>query len=156
MPSKHFQDLLKRMDGVHVAKSHDYASEDGPFSNFERAAIIASWFNTPIDQVFATLIGVKIARLAELCNGKTPKNESIDDNGLDLANYAGLWQAFREYNRERESLINDRDEVNRSKVGPSGGQIFPDGPSLPYCDLCHQYIRNGSIMEHVLIMHKNK
>lgn len=135
MASKHFQDLLKRMDAVHIAKNHDYADEkESPFSNFERAAIITSWFKTPIDQVFAAIIGIKIARLAELCNGKTPKNESIDDNGLDLANYAGLWQAFREYNRERTQL-------SPSSLSDSF-----------YCDICKSQI-NDSIMHHVLITH---
>lgn len=144
--SKHFVALLEKMNKVHQEKNHDYAQAGSPFSNFERAAIIVSWFNNPIDQVFAGLIGIKIARLAELCNGKMPKNESIDDNGLDLANYAGLWQAFREYNRESNHLKNIVDEgLNKpspmythvakademNKVGPSGGQIFqhPNGPT---------------------------
>lgn len=135
MPSKHFQDLLKRMNEVHVQKNHDYANESvSPFSNFERAAIITSWFTDPIDQVFAALIGVKIARLAELCNGKTPKNESIDDNGLDLANYAGLWQAFREYNRERNPVMAISSPI--------------------YCKLCEQHI-NEDIVLHVLIKHSS-
>jgi len=85
------------MDAVHVKKNHDYAQEGNPFSNFERAAVIVSWFKNDIDKVFACLIGVKLARLAELRNGKTPNNESIRDNGIDLTNYAGLWQAYWDY-----------------------------------------------------------
>lgn len=79
---------------IHYKKNHDYASEDNPFSNFERAAIIASWFTKPIDQVFASLVGIKLARAAELCNGTTPNNESLNDTFMDQTNYSGLWGAW--------------------------------------------------------------
>lgn len=95
MPSKEFHDLLDKARIIHDRKNHDYAQEDNPFSNFQRAAEIVSWFENDIDKVFVTLIGVKLARLAELCNGKEAKNESVDDTGLDLFVYCGLWQAYR-------------------------------------------------------------
>jgi hypothetical protein len=97
MPGKgspEFVELLKKCIDVHYKKNHDYASEDNPFSNFERASIIASWFNNPVDQVFASLIGIKLARAAELCNGTTPSNESLDDTFMDQTNYSGLWGAW--------------------------------------------------------------
>ena len=100
MGSKHFHELLKTMGDIHNKKSHDYAQKDNPFSNFERAAELVKWFNNPIDQVFAGIIGIKLARLAELSNGKTPNNESIDDTRIDLSNYCVLWTAYHQWIKE--------------------------------------------------------
>jgi hypothetical protein len=97
MPGKgspEFVELLKKCIDVHYKKNHDYASEDNPFSNFERAAVIVSWFTNPVDQVYAALVGIKLARAAELCNGTTPSNESLDDTFMDQTNYSGLWGAW--------------------------------------------------------------
>jgi hypothetical protein len=67
--SKEFHELLDRMREVHEKKSHDYATEDNPFSNFEYAAQIVKAFTQPIDQVFAGIIGIKLARISELRKG---------------------------------------------------------------------------------------
>jgi hypothetical protein len=94
--SPEFYKLLERMADIHDKKSHDYAMASNPFSNFERAGEIASWFKHPVDIAFGALIGVKLARMAELtAGGKIPNNESLDDTQLDLATYAGLWAAWR-------------------------------------------------------------
>lgn len=106
------------MADTHNRKNHDYANEQDKFSNFHRAASITSWFSNPIDQVFAAIIGIKIARLAELLNGKEPLNESIRDNGLDLANYCALWEA------ERRERIDSK--LQLVETGDSGGRIFHD------------------------------
>lgn len=89
-----FIDFLDKSRDIHFKKSQDYSQEGNPFSNFERAGVLASWFNDPVDKAFVILIGVKIARLAELRNGKTPKNESIYDTFLDLGTYCFLWGAY--------------------------------------------------------------
>ena len=89
-----FLNLLEESKQIHLKKRHDYAAEDNPFSNFERSAIIMSWFNDPVDKAFANLVGTKLARLAELRNGKTAMNESIADTCLDLFTYCGLWGAY--------------------------------------------------------------
>lgn len=89
-----FLELLEQSKSIHLKKRHDYAAEDNPFSNFERSSIIMSWFNDPVDKAFANLVGTKLARLAELRNGKTAKNESIFDTCLDLFTYCGLWGAY--------------------------------------------------------------
>lgn len=90
-----FEALLDEMREVHESKNRDYASDENPYSNFEVAARIAGLFPDPIDQVFATLVGVKLARLAELKGkGKMPNNESIADTQLDLAVYAALWASY--------------------------------------------------------------
>lgn len=105
MPSKAFHDLLTKCREVHDRKSADYAQEGNSFSNFQRAAQIASWFNDNHDKTFTVLIGVKLARLAELLNGKEPKNESVQDSFEDLVNYCALWAAFH---IEKGSLIESR------------------------------------------------
>lgn len=87
--------LIHKMLEIHEIKSHDYADDSNPFSNFEFAAQVAKGFNDEVDKVFATLIGVKLARLQQLLNGKSPKNESIDDTFLDLANYSAIWASYR-------------------------------------------------------------
>lgn len=89
-----FIQLLDDSRAIHLKKNQDYAQENNPFSNFERSAIIMSWFDDPVDKAFVNLIGTKLARLAELRNGKTAKNESIYDTLLDLGTYCFLWGAY--------------------------------------------------------------
>jgi hypothetical protein len=89
--------LLEALRDLHDAKSHDYAEADNPYSNFEYAATVAERFTDPLDRVFATLLGIKLARLAELtAAGKTPKHESLQDTRRDLANYAAIWASYHE------------------------------------------------------------
>jgi hypothetical protein len=91
--SPKFEALLAEMRALHVSKNGDYAREGSPFSNFDEAAEVARGF-TGKDAVYATLIGVKLARLRNLLSsGKTPNNESIADTRRDLAMYAALWAA---------------------------------------------------------------
>lgn len=92
--SPEFLSLLEKSKEIHLIKGHDYANSENPFSNFERSSLIASWFDDPVDKGFVILIGTKIARLAELRNGKSPKNESIFDTFLDLGTYCFLWGAY--------------------------------------------------------------
>lgn len=113
MPSRHFHELLERMKEVHDRKSHDYAQDHDPFSNFRRAAQIVDWFRDPSDQVFAGIIGIKLARLAELMNGKQALNESMEDNLIDLANYVGLWYAFY---KDRQEAISVKANMGTSKL----------------------------------------
>jgi len=92
MPNLKFHAALKRMADMHDKKSADYATSLNYYSNFERAAVSAG---VPEDAVFRTLIGIKLARLVELQgNGKTPKNESIEDSLLDLAVYSVLYYSY--------------------------------------------------------------
>jgi hypothetical protein len=89
-----FTELLKRMAALHESKNADYASDGDPLSNFKEAAEVARWFSG-VDAVFASLIGVKLARLRELtAAGKTPNHESIGDTRTDLAMYAALWASY--------------------------------------------------------------
>ena len=91
-----FSDALERMRLTHDAKSHDYARVENRYSNFEFAAQIADEFPDGPDRVFATLMGIKLARLSELLSqDKTPKHESVEDTFLDLCNYGVLWWTWR-------------------------------------------------------------
>lgn len=91
-----FTGLLERMAELHDRKNHDYASDADPLSNFKEAAEVARGF-TGVDAVFASLIGVKLARLRELtATAKTPNHESIADTRTDLAMYAALWASYHE------------------------------------------------------------
>ena len=91
-----YQQLMIDAIELHDRKSHDYAQERNKYSNFTRAAELTGTFKDPVDQVFASMIGIKLARLAELLNGKEPKNESIRDSFVDLVNYAALWGSFHD------------------------------------------------------------
>lgn len=86
-----FAAALRRMEETHEAKSHDYATVENPYANFDFAQTLVARFAGAEDQVFATMVGIKLARLGELLSGKTPKHESIEDSFLDLANYVVLW-----------------------------------------------------------------
>ncbi len=94
MRNPKFAALLDEMAGLHDRKNNDYAQDANPYSNFEQAAEVARGFSG-VDAVFASLIGVKLARLRELTSaGKTPNNESIADTRTDLAMYAALWASY--------------------------------------------------------------
>lgn len=99
-----YTEALYQMAKVHEAKSHDYAKEDNKYSNFEFAAMIADEFPDGPDKVFAAIVGIKLARLAELFkNNKTPQNESIEDSFLDLCNYGVLWWTWRSQSQKEET-----------------------------------------------------
>jgi hypothetical protein len=87
----HYLKLIEKIKAVHESKSHDYAKDTNVFSNFEFAAKVAEIFTDPVDKVFATLIGIKLARLAELRSGKKPKNEPLMDTLEDMTNYSAIW-----------------------------------------------------------------
>lgn len=94
MRNPRFAALLAEMGQLHDSKNADYASDGNPYSNFEEAAAVAEGF-TGVDAVFASLIGVKLARLRELTSaGKTPNHEGIEDTRKDLAMYAALWASY--------------------------------------------------------------
>jgi len=86
-----FNQLLEQMRTIHDSKRKDYAGED-PLENFKRATIIASWFTNERDKTYATLLGIKLARLANLLsNNQAPNNESVEDTFTDGANYLLIW-----------------------------------------------------------------
>jgi hypothetical protein len=94
MKNPKFSALLKRMELIHDKKNSDYADGIDPYSNFTYAAKVSEIFTNPIDRVFAVLIGIKLARIAELGKGKDPRNESLDDSFLDIATYTAIWASY--------------------------------------------------------------
>lgn len=107
----HYTKLIEKIQKVHETKSHDYAQDDNVFSNFEYAAAVSEIFKDPVDKVFVTMIAIKLARMAELRNGKSPKNESILDTGEDGTNYFAIWVS---------RIMKELDEVERLKTCKSG------------------------------------
>jgi hypothetical protein len=88
--------LLDEIKALHSRKAADYATGHDPYSNFRYAACVAEPFTDPVDRVFATLLGVKLARIAELRQpGRVVRNEPLDDSFVDLTNYAAIWASYR-------------------------------------------------------------
>lgn len=113
LASKEFSEILKEMEAIHLKKNADYSFDTNPFSNFEITADLIRNFSRPIDQTFAGIIGIKLARLANLLsNGRTPNNESVDDTFKDLANYVVLWAAYYRY--QRNTIREAENERNSS------------------------------------------
>ena len=84
---KCFDAIVEQMRNTLLSKGDDYANIDR-LSNFKLAGNI-SGLNAKLNCL--SLISTKVARLGVLLNSNsTPKNESIRDSILDLANYAVL------------------------------------------------------------------
>ena len=88
--------ILQRGMDLLDAKGHDYAADDSAFINFTLTGMILDWaVSRGLQQeelAFVSHIATKLARMIELRgSGKTPKNETIEDTCMDLANYAALW-----------------------------------------------------------------
>lgn len=100
-----FYALLGEMEITHDKKSHDYASNNKPYGNYEFAGQVACMFShSPQDAGFAGRLAEKIYRLANLeSGGKTPMNENIEDTERDIAVIATLWMAAR---RDRRNQSN--------------------------------------------------
>lgn len=82
----YFEIFVETQKSVLLKKSQDYANKD-VLSNFKFAGNICG---ISPEKNCLSLIATKVARLGVLLNGKIPKNESIKDSILDLANYAVL------------------------------------------------------------------
>ena len=84
--------VLKTLGGLYDKKNSDYALSGSPYSNFEQAASTAG---VSVDEVFRTMIGIKLARIVSLQNeNKVINFESLSDTILDLANYACIYAAY--------------------------------------------------------------
>jgi hypothetical protein len=114
MPNPKFHAILQKMAATHDKKSADYASDANYYSNFESAAVAAG---TTVDVIFRTMIGIKLARLAELQGkGKIPKNESIQDSLEDLAVYAALYASYYEKEPAAVGLDYERPMISSSDL----------------------------------------
>lgn len=87
------QAVLEDMKKLLVDKAADYTDGSDQFSNFTKTGQMTG---LGPEASFKVLIATKVARIMELtASGKHPKNESVNDTLLDLANYAALWLAWR-------------------------------------------------------------
>jgi hypothetical protein len=119
-----FTMLLAEMAQLHEVKNHDYARDDDPMSNFKFAAEVADGFSGT-DATFATMIGIKLARLKELRGkGKSPNNESANDSLRDLAMYAALWAAHA-----LPFSYDDGRLYSNSPQGDGAEEPFDSGPT---------------------------
>lgn len=83
---------LEGMLAVLVGKNEDYRI-DGEFSNFEFAAKVA---NVSTETVMLVMIGIKLGRLMGASQDNY-NNESAADTIMDLAGYANILNAFKNY-----------------------------------------------------------
>ena len=100
-----FIELLDASKAIHLKKNQDYANDNNPFSNFERSALLIEWFSNSVDKTFMGLIGTKLARIAELSDGRKVQNESLDDSFLDLVTYCALWASYVKRQRKNQIVI---------------------------------------------------
>lgn len=97
---KFFDGFVEKQKAIMLSKGDDYANADR-LSNFKMAGAICG---LSAEQNCLSLIAVKVARLGQLLSGKEPKNESIEDSLLDLANYTQLLAMIRhEHSQENKS-----------------------------------------------------
>lgn len=85
---------LDKIRDIHKRKNDDYANSDNPFYNFDIQEFFSKQLKSERDKVFANMVGLKFARIANLlaCSAN-PNNESIIDSFDDFATYVILWKA---------------------------------------------------------------
>lgn len=94
MPIPGVLETFDRLKKLHEQKNADYATPVNPFFNFDEAVHISSLFTHHRDRVYATMVAIKLSRLAVLLNsGKAAMNESVLDSFDDLIVYIAIWQA---------------------------------------------------------------
>lgn len=81
-----FDVFVKKQKEILSVKGDDYSGDD-KLSNFKNAASTAC---ITVEQGLVFMSAIKLNRLGQLFSGKTPKNESVEDSVLDLANYSFL------------------------------------------------------------------
>lgn len=82
-----FEQLVQTQREVLNRKAHDYTDDD-VLSSFKLPAEVIKV--SPV-AIGLSMVALKVHRLGNLLsNNKDPKNESIEDNIIDLANYTLL------------------------------------------------------------------
>lgn len=119
-----FIDTFQKAIEIHKRKNDDYSGDKGVFFNFDCAEIIASWFQGAKDKVYATLFGIKLARLAVVMY-KPANYESVEDSFDDLIVYAGIWKCdYMQRNKKITSNPSDLHTIRETKepitISPPG------------------------------------
>lgn len=84
MRNPKFNALIDEILALHNAKNEDYADDNDPLSNFNRARKLGV---SPFKGVLVRLSD-KWSRIEQLSTGKVPKNESLRDSLIDSAVYS--------------------------------------------------------------------
>lgn len=146
-----FYALLDTMANIHDKKSHDYASNDSPYANYQFAGKMSRLFDNPDDAGFIGRIAEKLYRLANLENAaKIPSNESVEDTEIDICVITALWIASRQEKRKKptiqelDTILNSRDMLEKNETiqnCTTCGQDFLTEKNrkwavAPTCDRC--------------------
>lgn len=103
--------VLQDMHDLLISKAADYTDGADQFSNFLKTGNMTG---LGPEGSFKVLIATKVVRIMELTgSGRDPRNESVEDTLLDLANYAVLWLAWR----RRNNSFNPQWAVNPTAPG---------------------------------------
>lgn len=97
--------FTEKMRETVLKKGDDYAGQADRLQNFKLAGNIAGDDAT---KNCLHAISTKVARLSQLLNsGSEPKNESVEDTLLDLANYSFLMVCIRSESEVEDKLSYD-------------------------------------------------
>jgi len=101
IPPEGYAPYLRKLDEMrqmHIAKAHDYGTDQDPLSNLRASAQfgVEPWVGAVIR------MNDKVTRIASLCQKGTLKNESVEDSLLDIAAYALLALVLLDEKRSRE------------------------------------------------------
>lgn len=131
--------LLEEIKELHIRKAADYSSS-GFYNNFIESSHLVSLFKDPVDQVFASLIGVKLSRIANLRNkGANPLNESLEDSVKDLTTYCAIWYSY----------IKDDKKIDEVLAGGFVGAQYNPGLNQEYHGIPrHEYINASQVCPH--------
>lgn len=106
-----FQKYAKEMIKTHSKKSHDYADNNNPLSNFKTTSELISGIpDSPFKIAFSRVVE-KILRICQVMKKGDCANESVIDSLMDLAVYSLLCRILLEENIVEKGYCSYR-EVN--------------------------------------------
>jgi hypothetical protein len=131
---------------LHKKKNQDYTGgRIDLFFNFNVAEYVATLFASDRDRVFATMVGIKLARLAALLELGKPNFESVLDSFDDMIVYTAIWKADVQ-RRPVKIDLNNEDQVKHQSIHTFGiiieelkGMLLPDVQQLK--DYLDEYIK---------------
>ena len=86
-------ETFEKLGRLHKTKNDDYSGDKGSFFNFDFAEFVSSHFTSARDKVYATMVGIKLARLAVVMARNKVNHESTEDTFDDLILYCTIWKS---------------------------------------------------------------
>ena len=88
-------ETFDKLKELHLKKNQDYTgTSQNPYFNLDVAESLHSLFKNDADKVYATMLGIKLGRIAELLNSRnTANHESVEDSFDDLIVYSAIWKS---------------------------------------------------------------